>query len=215
MKLPVYRVRRPKKPLPPLKGLTADNFAGSERVSLNETVTGQPALLRSEAGLLWDSRGLYAFFSFEDPQPFATLRKHDAPLYTEDVAELFIDPLGTGNAYFELEVNPLNAGFDAFIVNSIHKPGRRGKFFQGLLSWNPKSFRHKVVKEKDGWSVFLSIGFEDLFLAPPGAPRPGDRWRGNMFRIDVANKKQSYFAWSPTHVVDFHNSKRFGSWVFI
>lgn len=52
---------------------------------------------------IYDSNSLYALYVCEETLPLAVYRKHDEPLYEENVVELFIDTLGTGKVYYELE----------------------------------------------------------------------------------------------------------------
>ena len=60
----------------------------------------------------WDAEYLRLFFFAEDSRPWATLTERDAPLYKEEVVEVFLDPVGDLGAYFEFEVNPNNAVLD-------------------------------------------------------------------------------------------------------
>src|SRR3989339_906253 len=127
----------------------------------------------------------------EAGNPEAKLTEHDGNLYDESVAELFIDPLGLGRVYYELQVNPLNAAFDALIINDTQN-NRRGPRFQGFRSWNPKSFLHRSDYDKAArqWVVFLAVDFTDLFLSQNIPPKPGDVWRANILRINGFAPKQ-------------------------
>ncbi|HVF10702.1 MAG TPA: hypothetical protein VNA16_07865, partial [Abditibacteriaceae bacterium] len=40
------------------------------------------------------------------------------------------------------------------------------------------------------------------------APRPGDRWRANLYRIKETAAYTEYQAWSPTITAGFHNPAR-------
>jgi len=211
-KLSSYGIRRCV--MPEFDQIDASHFSTATPIKLVDTVTGKPPKQKTEGRLAWDSERLYAWFSCDDIQPFATLTGHDDPLYTEDVVELFIDPFGYGSLYYELEVNPLNARFDALIINDIAAPGRRGKRFQGFTGWNPESFQSRTRTSQVGWEAYIAIDFADLFLSPHIPPRAGDAWRGNLLRCDVLAGVPEYCAWSPTGIADFHNSTCFGRWVF-
>ena len=212
-KQPVYKIRRMKSAVP-FETLCASHFSKALPVPFRETVSGKPPRQAGEARLLYDDISLYAFFDLEENSPVATLAGHDAPLYNENVVELFIDPLGKGGLYYELEVNPLNATFDALIINDIGKGNRRGPRFQGFTGWDPKSLKTRSLVTPGKWQVFLSIDFADLFLAKRIPPKKGDAWNGNILRIDFDGKAREYCAWSPTYILDFHNSNRFGTWLF-
>jgi len=212
--LPTYKIEKFSDEGLALENLTPGHFDIADPAALRETISGNPAPQKSEVRIMWDDNNIYAYFCFEDRDPRATYQNHDDPLYEENAAEIFLDPLGSGKAYFELEVNPLNAGFDSVVLNSSDQAGGRGNFFHGVTQWDPKTFKHRVVRSPEKWEVFISIGFKDLFLAPRIPPRAGDRWRGNFFRVDGLAEKTDLCAWSPTGVADFHRSEAFGILLF-
>jgi hypothetical protein len=213
--IPVYNIRK-KENVPPIDLITPAHFNGAERVSLVETVSGETPGQKTEVAIMYDSNFLYALFECEENLPIAVYRKHDDPLYEENAVELFIDPLGTGKVYFELEVNPLNTKFDALIINDFGTNGvRRGKRFQGFTDWNPSSFESRSNVENDRWTVIVKIAFADIFIASLPYPVSGDEWRGNFFRIDFDGKVQRFDSWSPNYVADFHSTSQFGVWKFV
>lgn len=212
--LPKYKIKRIKQPVL-TRWLGPSHFTHAQKALLKEAITGKKAAQETRVQMLWDRRSLYAFFDMEERRPDARLRKHDSALYTENVVELFLDPLGMGKVYYELEINPLNTAFDALIINDIKYSGKRGHRCQGFLDWNPKSFKHKSVVCKNKWQVFLKIDFCDLFLAENVPPKPGDVWRGNILRIDRIGRRRRLCAWGVPGVPDFHNAKRFGYLLFI
>ncbi|MBL8025798.1 MAG: carbohydrate-binding family 9-like protein [Fibrobacteres bacterium] len=212
--VPVYNIRK-KDNLPGMDLLNPTYFSNADKVLMVETVNGDAPQQKCEAALMYDSNSLYALFICEESLPLAVYRNHDDPVYEENAVELFIDPLGTGRVYYELEVNPLNTRFDALIINDIGTNGvRRGKRFQGFTGWNPASFDSRSFVEDGTWCVVLKIDFADLFIASASAPKPGDEWRGNLFRIDYDGKNQRFDSWSPNFVADYHSTSRFGVWKF-
>ncbi|MFH0920464.1 MAG: carbohydrate-binding family 9-like protein [Fibrobacterota bacterium] len=214
MDTPEYGIRK-KTGLPSVEKLTPADFWDAKAVTLREAVTGNAPAEKSVVRLLWDDASLYACFEMEAANPEARLTEHDANLYDESVAELFMDPLGLGRVYYELQVNPLNASFDALILNDT-QDNRRGPRFQGFRDWNPTSFRHtsKWDQGKKEWIVILALDFADLFFSKNIPPKPGDTWRANILRINGFAPKQTLNAWSPPLVPDFHNVKAFGIWRF-
>ena len=213
MKPPVYTIKKIK-PGIDFKTLSPSHFVKALPLCFKETVSGKAPRQKGEARLVYSNATLFAWFDLEEATPIAALTRHDDPLYTENVVELFIDPLGLGSIYYEIEVNPLNASFDAIIINDIGKGNRRGARFQGFTAWNPKSLKHRSIASAGKWQVFLSVDFADLFLAKRIPPKKGDVWQGNILRIDFNGKDTEYCAWSPTRVLDFHNTNAFGKWVF-
>ena len=161
-----------------------------------------------------DGVHLYVAFDCEDSAIVASHAGRNAPLYEEDVVEAFFAPNADPRHYFELETSPRNAWFEA----RVESPDGRRDTMRVDRDWVCADFAHAVRvtgRRGDGdesWSAEWSIPFASLGVA---APRAGDRWRANFFRIDQAGGGE-YSAWSPTHAEppDFHLPHRFGVLVF-
>src|SRR5262249_61533834 len=66
-----------------------------------------------------------------------------------------------------------------------------------------------------GWTVEMRIPLRRLASVPPPPPRPGDRWRFNLYRLDLPDRKNAQGqALSPLFVGDFHALDRFAWLVF-
>jgi hypothetical protein len=66
-----------------------------------------------------------------------------------------------------------------------------------------------------GWSVELRIPLARLAQVPHLPPKPGDRWRFNLYRLEHLGRKQvEGQSFSPLFQGDFHNLPRFGWLVF-
>jgi hypothetical protein len=149
----------------------------------------------------WDAKALRVLFVAEDAHPWATLREHDAPLYKEEVFEVFLDTEGDGLGYFELEVNPNNAVLDGAMRRV--RSGYRKDF-----GWHCTGMETAVRVFLGGWAAELSIPFASVAAAPPV---PGQRWRANFTRIDrPPGEPRELSAWSPTGLAQFHVPSRFG-----
>jgi len=145
---------------------------------------------------------LLARFDGRDDGVVATLSRRDEPLWKEDVFEVFLAPPGRRpDVYFEFEVNPLGALFDA----RIESPELRRETMRVDVTWNCAGYRAKVRTRPGRWSATLSIP-----LAPLGGEASG-QWRANFFRIDRGDTDE-YSAWSPTGAdpPDFHRPESFG-----
>ena len=154
---------------------------------------------------VWNDAELRLLWVVEDTHPWATLTEHDAPLYTEEVVEVFLDPVGDAEAYFEIEVNPNNAVLDACMRRI--RSGYRKDF-----RWHCEGFQSVVRRVPAGWIVEMAIPFPSVSL---GAPQIGDRWRVNFTRIDrPPGLPRELSAWSPTGLAQFHVPGRFGVLVF-
>lgn len=171
---------------------------------LNEDGTAPKQATRVSLG--WDAQALHILFVAEDAHPWATLREHDAPLYKEEVFEVFLDPEGDGLGYFELEVNPNNAVLDGAMRRV--RSGYRKDF-----GWHCTGLETAVRVFPGGWAAELRIPFTSVAAAPPA---PGQRWRANFTRIDrPPGEPRELSAWSPTGLAQFHVPSRFGVLEFV
>ena len=149
----------------------------------------------------WDADELRVLFHAEDAHIQATLTERDAPLYTEEVVEVFLDPVGDRECYFEIEVNPLNA-----VLDLVLRRNRSG--YAKDVSWNCEGLRTWVRREAGEWSAELAIPFRSVAAAPPES---GAMWRANFLRIDrPPGMPRELSAWSPTGLANFHVPERFG-----
>jgi hypothetical protein len=134
----------------------------------------------------------------EEPHLWATLETRDAILYREDDFEIFLDPDGDGEAYFELEINALGTEFDLFLDRPYSRGGRAN------IGWTMEGLQTGVSllgtlndpsDEDGGWSVEVAIPWSALVPpadgVPPSSawrpgtpPHPGDHWRINFSRVD-------------------------------
>jgi hypothetical protein len=168
---------------------------------LRETVSGHPPKQSTRVRLAWDAVECRVLFHAEDANPWATLTERDAPLYQEEVVEVFLDPVGDLECYFEIEVNPLNA-----VLDLVLRRNRSG--YMRDFTWHCEGLRTAVTKDATGWRAELSIPFDALAAAPPSN---GTRWRANFLRIDrPPGTERELSAWSPTGRSNFHTPERFG-----
>lgn len=172
-----------------------------DAVTLCETVSGAAPQQGTSVRVAWNAEELRVLFHSEDAHISATLTEHDAALYTEEVVEVFLDPVGDLECYFEIEVNPLNAILD--LVLRRNRSGYRKDF-----AWDCTDLRTRVRCEAAAWSAELSIPFTSLTAH---LPMPSTEWRVNFARIDrPPGVERELSAWSPTRMPTFHVPKRFG-----
>lgn len=175
-------------------------------MSLKETTTGAAPGQRTDVAAAWNDGELRVIFDAVDTEPWATLTERDAPLYTEEVLEVFLDPIGDLESYFEIEVNPLNTVLDLVLRRS-----RSG--YVKDFGWRCDRLRTLARRTEHGWAAEFAIPFASLVAEPP---RVGSRWRVNFFRIDrPKGKERELSAWSPTKLGTFHVPQRFGVLEFI
>ena len=167
--------------------------------------------LATHVAAWFDDAYLTVLFTGADDHMEARHLVHDAPLYEEDVVEVFLAPDGL-TRYFELEVSPRGTTFDAAIDSPdgvrATMTADRGWTCEGLVA------AVRRVVESDGMATvdtLIRIPFASLERPTPG---DGERWRGNFFRIDRHPRLgDEYSAWQPTlrDPADFHVAAAFGT----
>lgn len=70
--------------------------------SFRDLISGENAIHKTRAAVLWDDEFLYVGYWIEEPNLQATLTERDAPIYTNNDVELFI---AGKDAYYEFEIN--------------------------------------------------------------------------------------------------------------
>jgi len=172
-----------------------------EPVFLKDTVTGQPPVQPTILKTAWSKAALHVLFESADTEAWGTLTRHDDPLYNEEVVEVFLDPVGDLESYFEIEVSPLNV-----VCDLVLRRTRSG--YQKEFGWDCEGLQTCVEKTETSWTAELTIPFSSICAE---APVVGSRWRANFFRIDRPRKTLAELsAWSPTGMRRFHVQQRFG-----
>lgn len=192
----------PRRPLTPLSANPAAAFWKSlTPIALRENLTGRPPHQATGIRLAADSDELRILFDALDRDPSATITERDGPLWKEEVVELFLDPQGDGDAYFEIELNPLGTVLD-LVIRRV----RNG--FRKDLRWNCEGLRTIASRTATGWAAEFAVPFRSVSAH---APRNGACWRANFLRIDrPPGKERELSAWSPTFCGTFHVPARFG-----
>jgi hypothetical protein len=171
--------------------------------AFSTAVDGAPPTQGTEVKSAWDDTDWRVLFAATDTHVWATLKERGAPLYQEEVVEVFVDPVGDLECYFEIEVNPLNA-----VLEVVLRRNRSG--YVRDFAWRCEGLRTAVRRTETGWCAELAIPFGSLIAEPP---RPGTRWRANFCRIDrPPGVERELSAWSPPGRGTFHTPERFG-WV--
>ena len=180
---------------------TAAPWRDLRGILLRETITGANPAQETVVKLAWDAADLRVLFHAADQHIWATMTERDAPLYEEEVVEVFLDPGGDLASYFEIEVNPLNTVLD--LVLRRNRSGCVKNF-----AWQCEGLRTAVNRSAGAWTTELAIPFRALTSVTPNV---GTRWRVNFFRIDrPPDRERELSAWSPTGSGTFHRPERFG-----
>ena len=185
--------------VPPL-GPT-DRLVSLARFHLKNSADGSPPRLGTTVRVGTRGGALLVRFDGRDRGVVATLTERDGPLWKEDVFEVFLSPADPPAVYYEFEVNPLGALFDA----RIESPDGCRETMRVDISWNCPGFSARVRRREGLWSAVLKIPLAPM--APDGARA----WRANFYRID-RGEPDEYSAWCPTMAdpPDFHRPDKFG-----
>ncbi len=188
----------------PVSVLSAtDRLVALPALHLSDARTGERPRLSTAVRVGQRGERLCVRFDGRDDGVVATHTRRDAPLWEEDVFEVFLSPEDPARLYYEFEVNPLGALFDARILS----PDLGRATMQVETAWDCDGFEARVSRGPRRWSASLRIPLGTLCAG--AIPR---RWRANFYRID-RSEKDEYSAWSPTFSdpPDFHVPARFGS----
>ncbi|HVP68941.1 MAG TPA: carbohydrate-binding family 9-like protein [Anaeromyxobacteraceae bacterium] len=208
---PVYRVLRADVAIDVDGSLDEPAWRRAFELPLVDSLSGAPARYPTVARLLWDDRYLYVSFEGKDDQVFARAGRRDGDdVWEDEVVELFVDAAGTGRGYVEIDVTPANVVFQARFDHWRSDLSAARTYRSGART------AARVVRDAQGdrgFTVEMAVPLESLSSA---RPRPGERWRANLYRIEGVNRlavKEGQ-AFSPPYRADFHALDRFGWLVF-
>src|SRR5262245_7639811 len=91
-----------------------DAPATDEFVDIEGDIRPHPRFT-TRAKMLWDDQYFYIGADLEEPHVWATLTKRDSVIFHDNDFEVFIDPNGDRDEYYELEINALNTAWDLFL----------------------------------------------------------------------------------------------------
>lgn len=213
-----YTVARARAERATLLGPSEEGWAKAARIAWG------PEKYETAFRALWDGSGLYVRFDARDPDPWSTMTRKDEHLWEEEVVEIFLDLDRSGKDYAEVEISPANVICDVRMVSP--SPNKESD-----LTWNLEGLESRVHLRRDaqgkttGWTAvayFPWNGFKSLPSASAAAlpPKPGDRWRFNVFRIERPHGKSDpekdgvFAAWSPPGQPSFHVPAAFRDFVY-
>lgn len=192
------------------------SWQGATTVDLVLADSGEDPRQKTQARVLWDDEYLYVAFHCDDSDIWGVTTERDKDIYNQEVVEVFLDPDRDNYTYLEIEVSPLNAVLDLFMLNRGGRP-------KGLWDWDSDGLLTAVEVDGDpskrgtedrSWTVEMAIPMSDCYTAPNLPPEPGDVWHMNLYRIDRAERGDEYTAWSPPRRLNYHTPERFGRLVF-
>ncbi len=182
---------------------------------------------RTRAKMLWDEEYFFIGAEISDPQIWATLRKRDTVIFYDNDFEVFIDPNGDNEEYYEFEMNALNTVWDLFLPLPYRDGG------SAVDSWTIEGLRTAVhvsgtlndPRDIDTcWTVEIAMPWKVLaaYAHKQAPPVEGDQWRVNFSRVEwmttveggryekVKGRREDNWVWSPQWEVDMHRPEEWG-----
>jgi hypothetical protein len=182
---------------------------------------------QTRAKMLWDDTYFYVGALLEEPHVWGALTKHDSVIFQDNDFEIFIDPDGDNQEYYEIEINAINTEWDLFLKKAYRDGGPAIDAWEipGLKTAVHVSGTLNNATDIDrSWSVEFAIPWKVLaeYAHCPAPPRDGDQWRVNFSRVEwrheivngqyrkVPNTREDNWVWSPQGIVDMHRPERWG-----
>jgi len=185
---------------------SAATWQGIEAHAFSLAIDGGAPQQGTMVKSVWNAAEWRVLFEVADTHVWATSTERGAMLYEEEVVEVFVDPFGDLEHYFEIELNPLNA-----VLEVVARRSRSG--YKKDFAWRCEDLRTAARRTSTGWCGELAIPFRSLVTEPPVA---GAKWRANFCRIDrPPGVERELTAWSSPGRANFHTPERFGYVEFV
>ena len=169
----------------------------------------------TKARLLWDDDYLYVSAVLEEPNIVANLTQRDTIIYHDNDFEVFLDPTGDGQCYFEIENNARGVVFD-LMLDRAYRSG--GNFY---IQWNCPGL--KLAVSHDGtlnrpndrdrsWTVEMAIPHKAITRNFTNPLQAGNVWRLNFSRVEWLKKggPEENWVWTPTGEINMHAPNQWG-----
>jgi hypothetical protein len=143
----------------------------------------------TRAKMLWDDKNLYIAAEMEEPHVWATLRQRDTIICMDHDFEVFIDPDGDTQAYYELEVNAFATEWDLLLLKAYRDGG------PAVFGWDIAGLEvgisidgtiNNPADVDKGWTIEIVLPLKAMqeCSGKAGLPEPGDQWRINFSRVE-------------------------------
>ncbi len=191
-------------------------------------------LFKTRVKMLWDDKYLYVGAEIQEPNLWATLRQRDTVIFRDNDFEVFIDPNGSTQPYYETEINALCTVWDLLLREPYRDIDRAA-----VNAWDIKGLKvgvawHGTLNNPSdvdtGWTAEIAFPWDVLgecaFAGAP--PKEGAQWRINFSRVEWRTKaengvyrkeinpetSQPYpeynWVWSPQGLINMHYPEMWG-----
>lgn len=172
---------------------------------------------KTQARMLWDDDYLYVAAEIEEPNVTAYLTQRDTIIYHDNDFEVFVNPDGDAQQYFEMETNARGVLFDLM----LNRPYRSGGDF--YLQWDCPGVKlaTQVIgklndnrKPDQGWTVEMAIPRKALSRSFDNPLQAGRTWRIGFSRVEWLKGRdvapEDNWVWTATGKIDMHMPERWG-----
>jgi len=182
---------------------------------------------RTRAKMLWDDEYLYLAAELEEPHVWATLTNHDSVIFQDPDFEVFLDPKGETQPYYEFEMNALNTTWDLLLDKPYQdqgKPHNEWEIPGAKTAVHINGTLNQPADTDAGWTVEIAFPWKVLaeHARHQGPPTEGEQWRIDFSRVEwqittnggryqkVPGLPEDNWVWSPQGVVDMHRPEMWG-----
>ena len=143
----------------------------------------------TRAKMMWDDKYLYIGAYLSEPNIWGDIKNHDEVVYYNPDFEVFIDPDGDGQNYFEIETNAIGTLFELF----VQKPYRAQTRAFVTFSWDAQGIKldtHHYGTLNDArdtdkaWSVEMAIPREAIAAEFDNYLKAGNYLRIGFSRVE-------------------------------
>ncbi len=182
---------------------------------------------RTRAKMLWDDNYLYIAAELEEPHVWATITNHDAVIFLDPDFEVFIDPKGETQPYYEFEMNALNTTWDLLLNKPYQDGGNPHNEWEIPGTKTAVHVNGTLNNDSDtdkGWTIEIAFPWKVLSerARHAGPPTEGEQWHMGFSRVEwqithtngvyqkVPHTPEDNWIWSPQGVIDMHRPEKWG-----
>jgi len=195
-------------------------------VDIEGTAKPKPRF-QTHAKLLWDDRFLYIAAELEEPHIWGTLTNHDSVIFHDPDFEVFIDPSGQTQPYYEFEINALNTTWDLRLDKPYQDNGKPLDAWEIVGAKSAVQIHGTLNQPSDtdkGWTVELAFPWSAFAERTRSAnpPKEAEQWRMGFSRVEwqiaitngayekIPKTAEANWVWSPQGVIDMHRPEMWG-----
>ena len=158
---------------------------------------------KTEARVLYDSKGVYVFFRVQDRYVRAVAAQYQDSVCTDSCVEFFVQPK-TGKGYFNFEVNCGGVVLLYFVEDAAGGAGDRKnrthvpkELFETMRVYHSMPARvPEEIAEPTVWTVayFVPFSLFEAYVGPVGDVA-GQTWRANFYKCADKTSHPHWASW--------------------